>query len=113
MTGETSKLLLGVPLTACCVTTLFSWWVYIPYYRRLLHRLDPAEHQRTGGWTFFSSSGALDVCIYFLKREYLRSDDKRIRRHGRILRWTFSIPLVLLVVGLVAAMIFEGLARAR
>jgi hypothetical protein len=110
---ETLTLWLPRLFAACCAPIVLSWWIHIPYYRRLLRRLDPAEYQWTGGWTFFSSAAAPSVCTYFLKREFLRSDDIRIRRHGSILRWTFSVPAAVATLVLPLMMVAEIIARAR
>ena len=113
MLGEINRLFLAPFFGGVCVLLVFSALIHVPYFRWLLRRRDPSEYRSTGGWIFFNRMGALSASAYFLKREYLRCDDKQIRRQGSILRWTFAIPLVVSAVLLPLMLIVETLARAR
>jgi hypothetical protein len=110
--SEIIRLFLAPLFGALCVPIVFSVVIHVPYFRWLLRRKDPSEYRSTGGWMFFSSIEALGVSAYFLKREYLRCEDKQIRRHGSILRWTFAIPLVVSAVLLPLMLIVETATRA-
>ena len=113
MLGEINRLLLGPLFGAVCVLLVFSALIHVPYFRWLLRRRDPSEYRSTGGWIFFNSFEALSASGYFLKRKYLRCEDKQIRWHGSVLRWTFAIPLVVSAIVLPLMLIMETIARAR
>lgn len=105
------RLLLAMTLLTSAALTLFSAVVYLPWYRRMLQRHDPREFERTGSWTFPGLVRTPRACLYFLYREYRRSLDPGIRRHGDNLRWVFSFPLMLAALTLMVAMITETWLR--
>jgi hypothetical protein len=111
---DINRLFLAPLFAACCVAIVFSALIHVHYYRWLLRRRDPAEYDRTRGWYYFPPFfKVLNVCDYFLRREYLVSDDPGIRRHGGILRWTYSIALLGGAIVLVLAMLTELSQKAR
>jgi hypothetical protein len=94
----------------CSLLTVFGWLVHAPYFMRLARLNDPAEYDRAGGWPF-SSANAAGICAYFLRGTYGQSNHAGVRRHGKILRWSFAIPLVLSIVTLLAMLAMEAVQR--
>lgn len=99
------RLLFAITLLSSGALTLLSIVFYLPWFRQQIRLRDPLEFERTGSWTFPGPSIAPRACLYFLQREYRRSFDPTIRRHGDILRWVFSFPLMLATLTLVIALI--------
>lgn len=99
------RLLLAITFASSTALTLFSALVYLPWFRGQLELRDPLEFERSGSWRFPGPANALGACLYFLRRDYRRSLDTRILRHGNVLRWAFSFPLMLAVLMLFVAMI--------
>ncbi len=83
--------------------TLFSTLFYMPWFRRQVQLRDPREFERTGSWTYPGLSNAPRACLYFLRREYRRTADPVIYRHGDWLRWVFLFPLLLALLTLIVA----------
>jgi hypothetical protein len=85
------QFLAGTFVLSCSLVAL-SWFVYIPWFQRLLRRVDPIEAEHTQAWSRWSVAQALRIGAYFLYREFQRSLHPAAHRHGAILRWTYSFP---------------------
>jgi hypothetical protein len=89
------RLLIVITCGISGALTMASLLFYVPWFRSLMKARDPVEFERTGTWVFPPPSQALNLCLYLLRREYRRCLDPVIRRHGALLRWTYSFPLFL------------------
>ena len=98
------RLLFAITFCSSTVLTLFSTLIYLPWFRKELELRDPLEYERSGSWRYVGGSNLVRACLYFVRREYRRSLDPGIRRHGSTLRWTFSVPLLLALLTLLVAM---------
>jgi hypothetical protein len=85
-------------LALCAVSVCLSWFFYLPIFLRKLRASNPQDFRHLGGMLWIPSLRAPEMVAYLLKRQYLQCDDKSLRRHGAILRWTFAIACVTSVV---------------
>jgi hypothetical protein len=103
---ETTKLVLWTLFALSCISSVVSWFIYLPIFLRQLQNRDPALYAATGSQTFPSSSTAFLLCGFFLRKSCAASADPIVRYHGAILRWTFAWAFIVafgtISVGLLA-----------
>lgn len=90
----------------CLFSVLISYYLYMPYFRKIVKKEDPILYLNTGDKYLYLIIET-HIVIYQLFTIYKTSSSKRIKIHASILRVTLGYALIILMLDFLVLIIVD------